>query len=113
MWLFFQLHNMNWLKKIKRWPIEKKRIFAFSGAIFFTILIIIFNSGINVLWKDKTTNKYIDNTPFNSIKESLSEIANETKPILEKAFNSTTSRIIIEQNTQSTSSSSTTPNVVK
>ena|ERR1035437_7700508 len=102
----------NWIKKIKSWSIEKKRIFSISIALVLTILIIVFNSGINLLWKDKTQKKNID-TPLNSIQKSFSEIINESKPIFEKAFSSSTFNEIVKQNSQSTSSSSTSTNIVE
>jgi predicted PurR-regulated permease PerM len=116
---------MNWLNKIKRWPMRKKRIFALFLAIFLTILIIVFNSAMNILWKDKTKNS---NNPVSSFKSAFSEIFNGANPILDKAFSSTTqaelsdqldklsaslSSTSVDQINSTSSSSSTTSNVVK
>ncbi len=91
--LFFQSHNMDWLKKIKRWSAEKKRIFALCVAIFLTILVLVLNSAISSLWKGKITNKYVDNSPFTSIKESFSEMFSKEKPLLMQALSSSTQAI--------------------
>lgn len=91
--LFFQSHNMDWLKKIKKWSAEKKRIFALCVAIFLTILVLVLNSAISSLWKGKITNKYVDNSPFTSIKESFSEMFSKEKPLLMQALSSSTQAI--------------------
>jgi predicted PurR-regulated permease PerM len=84
---------MDWLKKIKKWSAEKKRIFALCVAIFLTILVLVLNSAISSLWKGKITNKYVDNSPFTSIKESFSEMFSKEKPLLMQALSSSTQAI--------------------
>ena len=102
---------MNWLKKLRKWPIDKKRILALSIAAFLTILVIVINAAINIIWKDNTPIKKVDNTPFETIGKSFSDIINGFKPAFDQAFGSSTK--ISGNNIQSTSSSSTTLNVVK
>ena len=81
--------------KIRKWPIEKKRVFSISMALFLTILIIILNSGLNLIWKDETknTNVYNKNNPINTIQKSFSDILNEAKPALDQIFGSSTEDI--------------------
>ena len=97
---------MNWLKIIRKWPIEKKRIFSISVAVFLTILIIVLNSAINIIWKDDVPkNNYVQKEAINSIKESFSDILNTAAPALEQVFGSTTE--IIDQIKLASTSSST------
>jgi predicted PurR-regulated permease PerM len=105
---------MNFLDKVKRWPMKKKRIFSISLAVFLTVLIIVLNSAINLIWKDeminKTTNK---NNPIKLIQESFSKIFNVAKPALDQVFGSSTGDKIIDQTNSASSSFSTTSNVVE
>ncbi len=94
------------LYRIKKWSAEKKRIFALCMAIFLTILVLVLNSAISSLWKGKITNKYVDNSPFTSIKESFSEMFSKENPILMQALSSST-QAINQTSSQSSSSSAT------
>ncbi|MFH1454767.1 MAG: hypothetical protein ABIF22_00340 [bacterium] len=117
---------MKFIDKARKWPVEKKRMFSIVLAIFFTFLIIIFNSGINLIWKDETQNiTFSKNGPINSIQKSFSEILNKAKPMLEQVFSSSTEASsimsgqtegtgeIIDQTNSTSSSFSTTSNVVE
>lgn len=111
---------MKFLEKIRKWPIEKKRIFSISIAIFFTILVIILNSGINIIWKDETKNTAFDkNNPINLLQDSISKIYNEAKPVLDQVFGSSTNDSssqtdkIVDQTNSTSSSFSTTSNIVE
>ena len=96
---------MKLLDKIKRWPIEKKRIFSISVAVFLTILIIVLNSALNLLWKDDIPKvNYAQNETISSMKTSFLDLFNTAAPSLEQAFSSSTQ--IIDQ-INSTSSSIT------
>ena len=114
----------NLIKKIRSWPIEKKRIFSLSLAVFLTVIVIIFNSAIGLIWKNETKNRSDNaNNPFKTIQDSFSEIINIAKPALEKAFSSSTENLsgtstgtgqeIIDQNNLATSSLGTSTNVVR
>jgi predicted PurR-regulated permease PerM len=112
---------MGIFNKIKKWSIKKKRIFAISIALFLTILVIVLNSVINSLWKDEARkNNFSDkNNPITSIKELFTKIINEAKPILGQVFGSSTqdkssgTSQIIDQNNSTSSSFSTTSNIVE
>ena len=112
---------MNFLSEIKKWPIEKKRIFSISVAVFLTILIIILNSALNLIWKEEVPrNKLLDkNGPINTMQESFSKIFEEAKPALEQIFGTSTDSIsgqggeIVDQINTATTSFSTTSNVVE
>ncbi len=110
----------NIIRKIRRWPTEKRRIFSILLAIFLTIFIIILNSGINLIWKDDAKNNdFMKNNAINSIQESLSGIINEAKPAFDNIFGSSTNKSatgteeIIDQSNATSSSFSTTSNVVR
>ena len=103
---------MNWLKKIKSWPIEKKRIFAFSVAVFLTILVIVFNSALNLIWKSEVSNKVASQiSPISTIEESFSELFSEASPVLSRAISSSSE--IINQINSTTSSLTATTSVVE
>lgn len=103
---------MNFIKGIKSWPIEKKRIFSVSVALILTILIIVLNSGINLLWGDKKTNNISDkNNPVNTLSESFSKIFNDFQSVTKQISSSTT--IIMDQINSTSSSLSTGTNVVR
>jgi hypothetical protein len=112
---------MSVINRIKKWSIKKKRIFTISVALFLTILIIFLNSVINSLWKDETKDNNFSgkNNPITSIKESFEKMFEQAKPILEQAFSSSTQNIatetekIIDQNNSTSSSFSTTSNIVE
>ncbi|MFA5651852.1 MAG: hypothetical protein WC933_00615 [Candidatus Paceibacterota bacterium] len=100
---------MKFLEKIKGWPIEKKRIFSILLAVFLTILIIVLNSGINLLWKDEAQNKVFNkNSPINSIKESFSQIFGDVESIAKQVSSSTAQ--LIDQIKSASSSFSTSSN---
>ena len=90
-------------------------------AVFLTILIIILNSGLNLIWKDdtKNINTYNKNNPINTIQESFSQIYNEAKPALDQIFGSSTQNTateteqIIDQTNSTPSSLSTSSDMVK
>ena len=114
---------MNWLNKIRKWPIEKKRIFSISVAVFLTIIIIILNYGLNLVWRDESNN-IVDtqNNPIDTIQDSLSKIVDQAKPILDQAFSSSTQEMttqatqtdeIIDQINSTSSSFGTTSDVVQ
>ena len=111
----------NLISRIRKWPIEKKRIFSILVAVFLTILIIVLNSALNIIWKDETKNIPLNNknSPINTIQESFSKIFSEAKPILDQAFGSSTSGQlnqtgeIIDQINSTSSSFSTTSNIVE
>ena len=87
---------MDWLNKIRKWPIKKKRIFSVSFAIFFTILIIILNYNINLTWKNEPNNHIYDkNSPISTIQESLSKIFDQAKPALDQIFGTSTGNLSI------------------
>ena len=103
---------MKSLDKIKKWPVEKKRKFSFFAAIILTILIIVLNSAINVVWKDETQNNFFSKySPIQSTKESIMKVLNQFGPSIESAISSTSE--LIKQNTSTTSGFSTTTNVVR
>ena len=103
---------MKFLEKIKSWPIEKKRIFSILLAVFLTILIIVLNSGINLLWKDEVQNKVFNkNSPVNSIKESFSQIFSDVGSVTEQISSSTAQ--LIDQIKSASSSFSTSSNIVE
>jgi hypothetical protein len=108
---------MKFIDKIRKWPIEKKRTFSIIAAVFLTILIIVLNSGINLLWKDEAKhNNYSDkNNPINQIQESFAKIFNQVKPVLDQAFSSSTQNTpqVINQNNSGTSSFGTTSNIIE
>lgn len=112
---------MKFLSTIKKWPIEKKRIFSISVAIFLTILIIILNSALNLIWKEEVPrNKLLDkNSPINTMQESFSRIFEEAKPALEQIFGTSSDNIgeqgaeIVDQINTATTSFSTTSNIVE
>lgn len=105
---------MKFFNKIRKWSIEKKRIFAISTALFITILVIFLNSIINTVWPDnsKKVNLAGKNNPITSLQESFSKIFDEAQPILEKAFGSSTQQLI-DQDISTSSSFSTTSNIVE
>lgn len=94
---------------------EKKRIFSISLAIFFTILILIFNYSLNLIWKEEKNNIriYDKNSPINTIQESFSKIFSNAKPVLEQVFSSSTKDKIIDQINLASSSFSTISNIVE
>lgn len=72
--------NMNMLEKIKKWPASKKRFFSITLAIFLTILIIILNSALNLIWKEEQKNNYLQkDKQVKEIKDTFSKIINDTK----------------------------------
>ncbi len=102
---------MKFLDQIKEWSVRKKKIFSITLAVFFTVLIIILNSGINLIWKDETQNRNsAANNPINSIEESFSKIFNQIKPVLDQTFSGSTTEKIIDQINSASSSFSTTSN---
>lgn len=102
------------LHGVRKWPLERKRVFSISVAIFLTILIIILNSVINLVWKDEPKDIiYTKNNPVDTVQESLSKFFNEAKPILDQAFSSSSQYKIIDQINSTSSSFSTTSNVVR
>jgi predicted PurR-regulated permease PerM len=76
---------MKIIEKIKKWPTDKKRIFSISVAVFLTILIIILNSAINIIWKesDQKDNSIYKKSQTKQIQESFSEIIDNTKNIFD------------------------------
>jgi predicted PurR-regulated permease PerM len=112
---------MNLLSKIKKWPIERKRTLAISLALFLTIIVIVINSLINSIWPDnsKKANLSGNNNPLKSLEESFSKIFEQAKPILDRAFSSSTQNtatdtsLIIDQNNSTSSSLSTSSNIVE
>jgi predicted PurR-regulated permease PerM len=113
---------MKLLAKIKKWPQEKKRIFSISLAIFVTILVIVLNSAINIIWKDDAKIIKPKNDSLNSLQQSISQIVNEVQPVFDRVFSTTSSTTqnittkteeIIEQNNSTSSSFSTTSNIVE
>ena len=106
---------MDLINKIKKWPIEKKRIFSISVALFFTILIIILGFNVSSVWKDEATNTNLNkDNLINSIQKSISEIFDKAKPILDQAFSSSTQKEEETGQINSISSSfSTTSNIVR
>lgn len=111
--------NNNFLSKIlhqiKGWPIEKKRTFSLSLALFFTILIIILNSAFNLVWKDDVKKiNYVQDNAISSMKKSFSEILNTTKPAIDRIFSSSSQvSEIVDQINSTSSSFSTSANVVQ
>ena len=99
---------MKFIDKIRKWPAKKKRIFSISLAIFLTFLILILNSAINLIWKDEV--KVKDNSLY-SLKESISEIVNQSKPLIDQTISSSTE--IIDQINSASSSTSTSTNIVE
>lgn len=85
LWFFQQFKNMKIIEKIKKWPTDKKRIFSISVAVFLTILIIILNSAINIIWKesDQKDNSIYKKSQTKQIQESFSEIIDNTKNIFD------------------------------
>ncbi|MFH0755182.1 MAG: hypothetical protein V1910_00750 [bacterium] len=84
---------MNFINKffneIKKWSDKRKNFFSFLLALFFTILIIILNSNINLIWKkDEIQNKNFTKNSTNSTQEPFSKVLNEAKPLLDQFFNS-------------------------
>jgi len=111
---------MKVLDKIKKWPIERKRVFAISLTVFLTILIIILSLVINSIGKDGTKIiPYNQTDPIKSIKESFTQIINEAKPILNQVFSSSTKNTasgteqIIDQNNSASSSLISTSSIVE
>jgi len=102
----------NLIDKIRKWPIEKKRLLSLSLAIFFTVLIIVLNSGLNLIWKSniKTVN-YEQEKAINAMQESFSQIFKTAQPAIERAISSSTE--IIDQINSASSSFSTTSSVVE
>ena len=112
--------KMKFLEKLKKWPIGKKRIFSVSLALFLTVFIIIVNFGINSVWVDDV--KYegiIKNNSIDSLQESLKQIINQARPVLDQTFGSSTASTSAQNGTttyqiNSTSSSfSTGTNIVE
>ena len=108
------------VKTIRGWSIERKRVFAISLTAFLTILIIILSLAINSIGKDETKIiPYNQTDTIKSIKESFTKIIDEVKPILNKAFSSSTKNIasgteqIIDQNNSTSSSVSSSSNIVE
>ena len=112
---------MKHLDKIKNWPIEKKRIFSISVAIFLTVLIIGINYGLGLIWNvEKSVNAYADKeNPINKLAESFQKNLDIVQPVLDKAFSDksiwvgTTTEELINELSSSTNSSSTTSNIVE
>ena len=105
---------MNFVNKIKKLSFETKRTLAIILAILLTIIIIILNSTVGYLWKDDSVGDVKSkNDPIKSIQESVSQIINSAKPIIDEAFSSTTKEKIMEQINSASSSTSTTTNVVE
>lgn len=108
----------NIINRIRKWPIERKRIFSVLLAVFLTVLIIIFNFSFNSIWKDNTKNTFINNNSINKIQKSFSEIIDESTPILEQIFSTSSQETItetdkiIDQINSASSSLSTSSNVV-
>jgi predicted PurR-regulated permease PerM len=111
----------NLISKIRKWPIEKKRIFSISLALFFTVLVIILNFVLNMMWKaEEPSNRLSDeNSSISDIQESFSKIFQEAKPALDQIFSSSTDTIpqspreIIDQINSTSTSFSTTSDVVR
>ena len=102
------------VKVIRKLPVEKKRILGIFLALILTILIIILSLAINSIGRDdEKIVPYDQVNPITSIQESVSEIFNKAKPILEQAFSSTTKEKIMEQINPASSSTSTATNVVE
>jgi hypothetical protein len=102
------------LKKIKKWPIKKKRRFSLIAAILLTVLIIIFNFGINTIWKEKKPKRNFNNNSMKSFQSSFSNIFNIAKPALNQIFSSSTqTEKIIDQINSISSSSDRVSNVVE
>ena len=105
---------MNFVNKIKKLSFETKRMLAIILAILLTIIIIILNSTVGYLWKDDSVGDVKSkNDPIKSIQESVSQIINSAKPIIDEAFSSTTKEKIMQQINSASSSTSTTTNVVE
>lgn len=102
---------MEWLKNVKKWPIEKKRKFSILTAIFLTFLILILNFAVDKLWSNEANISSSQYWPTYQIKESFSKFYNEFQDIA-KQFSSGTKEIIDQINTAS-SSFSTTTNIVE
>lgn len=109
---------MSLLDRVKKWPVERKRIFSISLAVFLTILVIILNISINQIWKkDIPVTSYKQKEAIKSLQESFSQIFEQIKPTLDQ-FNSvvassSNSNEIIDQINATTSSFSTTSNIVE
>ena len=102
------------INRIRKWSIERKRIFSISIAIFLTILIIILNSGINILWKKESNNRFsAENNSINLIKESFKKIFDIAKPALEQAISSSTEIFSALSAQPASSTSSTTEQIEK
>jgi predicted PurR-regulated permease PerM len=102
---------MNFIKKIRSWPIKKKRAFSISVALFITILIIIFNTAINLIWENEVEVK--TNNSFISVAKSFSKIFEEAEPIFNKIINNSRNSDIINQTNSTSSIFSTTSNIVE
>ena len=98
---------------IKKWSIEKKRIFSLIVAVVLTILIIVLTSAINLLWKEEVPKKIYDkNSPTNTIKDSFSEIFDQIQSVTALISSSTSqaqNQINSAPSSLSTSSSTQTP----
>jgi len=104
--------QMNFLEKMKKWPIDKKRIFSLSLAIFITVLILIISLKINSIGKFESQGiNNIQNNPISSLQESFSQIFNEAKPMLDQVIGSSSQ--LIEQINSTSSSFSSSSNVVE
>jgi len=102
----------NLINKIRKWPIEKKRLLSLSLAIFFTVLVIVLNSGLNLIWKSNTKIvNYEQEKAINVMQESFSQIFKTAQPVIERAIGSSTE--IIDQINSASSSFSTTSSVVE
>lgn len=114
-------NKRGFLKLVMGWPIEKKRIFSISVAIFLTVLVIGINYGVGLVWyEEKPVNVYADKeNPINKLSEAFKKNLDIVQPTLDKAFSdksvwvSTTTEELINEISSSTASTSTSLNVVR
>ena len=111
---------MKLVNQIKKLSFEQKRILAISVAVLLTVIIIIINSLINSVWKDDSVGAVKSkNDQIKSLQQSVSEIINQAKPIIDQTFGSSTQNTasgteqIIGQNNSTSSSVSSSSNIVQ
>lgn len=115
---------MKYLDNIKKLPIGEKRTFSFLVAGFLTVLIIVFNYGISFLWKDEVKDNYMvsKNEAIDSFKESFDKSFSILTSALERNFTSSgtnqqiasgLNELVDQMSSTSTSSSSTSSNIVE
>jgi predicted PurR-regulated permease PerM len=95
------------LNRIRKWPDERKRNFSLMIAILLTILIIVFNVAVNMLWKDNVPKKNYQKEPFSEMKESFSQAFSSSESMIQQA-SSNTAQIVSQLSTTSSSFASTT-----